>query len=143
MQAQNFQFGLSLQPALTNNLIHNDGTVPKAVEDLYKSIESKTFGYSGYLFSQYKLSLKADLRIGAGYSKTGYVTNRVKLIYAQPEPSAPESIVFAYSHHDIIIPILFKYNLTRLKNTFYVIGGLTPQIKLTRSKTITMKYADG
>ncbi len=143
IQAQKFKFGLAVQPFLTDNFLSNDGSVPDEVSDLFSSLEHTTMGYSGYLFTQYTISTRCSVRAGAGYSRMGYEHRRNQLIFAQPEPNLPEYGQSFYTHHDVIVPLLVTYNLTKRKHNFYLLGGLTPQMKISRTKTQKLWYTGG
>lgn len=145
-QQNKFKFGVVLNPAWNDNVTTNKGNnVPKEVEEVIKKLEGKAFGYYGYLFAQYALNKNAILRVGVGYANMCYAANKgsTKLIFEVPEPTAPEYAKFTYCHGDIVLPTLFKYNFSKRKNTLYVLGGPTTQVRLHRTKKIVLQYADG
>ncbi len=145
LSAQNkFHFGAVVSPVISGNILSNDGTVPGTVAETFRGLEKTVFGYTGYMFTQYKINEKWSILTGAGYAHTGYTTGKhSNLVFAQPEPSAIQSVRFSWIHQDIILPVLSRYNLTKRKNKFYVIGGLTPLLKLGRIKKQESGYLDG
>ena len=142
-QAQIFRYGFAVCPSRTGNFLYNDGSVPGTVENQFNGLESQKAGYSLYFFTKYTLKTRWAFWAGVGYSKTGYRINRMKLNYAYPEPTVPEYLLYSCNHYDIIFPLLFKYNLSRRKSTFYLIGGPSPQVKLARISDLRFDYANG
>jgi len=142
-QTSKFRFGLALNAGRTDNIQSNDGSVPNVVSNAYKDLEQRSIGYSGQIFTQYSTSSKFKLQVGMGYVRTEYATEIKELVFAQPEPNMPRYSKFEYSHQDLMLPIQARYNFSVKKNTFYVLGGISPLFKLKRSKTNTLWYADG
>ena len=42
-----------------------------------------------------------------------------------------------------MLPVLLRYNISRRPNKFYLIGGITPQIKISRITTTKLWYPSG
>ncbi|MBC7777719.1 MAG: PorT family protein [Phycisphaerae bacterium] len=142
-QSHKFRLGVTLNAGLTDNFLSNDGSVPDVVATTFKNSEKSTLGYAAHAFAQYPASARLKLQLGIGYAKTGFDTPKRALVFEVPEPSGLKYIKFEFSHHNITLPLQARYNFSKKKNTFYLMGGITPLFKLKRSKTITSWYADG
>jgi hypothetical protein len=141
-QSPKFRFGLSLRPAITDNILSSDGSIPSNVVNNLKYQELRDWGYSALLFAQYEANTRLKFQFGIGYSRTGYSTRRKALIYQTPEPGAPEYSKFEYAYHDLIVPVQLRYNLSKKQNTFYLLGGISTALKLSRTTTRTLWYAN-
>jgi len=142
-QAQNFRFGLNVSPALTDNLLSKDGTMLGTVSGPVKNTDEQTFGYYAYFFSQYALTKKWNFQLGIGYSRIHYITGKKSnLVFAEADPGVVVYAPFSWKYEDIIVPVLSRYYFTK-RNNFYLIGGLTPQIKLKRIKKQEAGYFFG
>lgn len=142
-QEKKFKFGVVVNPNISNNFLSNDGSVPDAVAEVFADIEKFTWGHYDYLFTQYSINARFKIQIGTGYSQSGYVTKKKELRFSQPSPTDPEYSKFFYTYHDIIFPVLLRYNLGRRLNKFYLIGGIAPQVKISRTKTHKLWYPSG
>ena len=143
VQAQTFRFGLTLSPTLTGNFVYRNGSVPDVVIAFYKEKEITTFGYSAFLFSEYKLHPRASLRMGIGYARSGYRTQQQEFIFDLPEPNAPKYTRTVYEYQDVMVPVWFKYTPFKHKPGFYLIGGPGAQMKLARTNILIRTYANG
>lgn len=141
-QNSKFRFGLSLRPSVTDNILSSDGSVPTQVVNNIKYRELRDFGYSALIFAQYEASARLKFQAGLGYSRTGYSNRKVTLIFEMPEPGAPTNSKFSYASHDLIVPVQLRYNLSKKQNGFYLLGGVSSVIKLSRTTTRTLWYAD-
>ena len=134
-----FNFGLALNTGISDNFI----TGSSLPAEQYKDLEQRKWGYYGYLFTQYPLSNKARLQIGMGYSRTGFQDAVLKYQYATPEPSAPTHGQFLFDYHDVMAPVLYRHQFSAGKNSFYLIGGITPLFNVRREKIYKAWYQNG
>jgi hypothetical protein len=138
-----FRFGLSLNPSISDNIISNSGNTPSGVLEIYRNLEKPIFAYEISIFSQYALSQKSNLRVGFGFSNTGYGTEKTKTSFAVPDPTKPDYTRFIWQHQDIVIPILYSRYLKKENGKFYFIIGIEPQINVNRDIILKQWFEDG
>ncbi len=144
-QNSNFAVGVAFHPARSGNIISNDGTTLGSSSAPVRTTKKQTFGYYAYLFAQYTINPSWRVQTGIGYSKLHYLTGKVSnLLFAAPnDPLTIKYTPFSWVHQDLIVSVLCRYNLTKRKNNFYLIGSFTSQIKLSRIKKQEAGYLIG
>ena len=141
-QTPKFQFGIGAMPLWSDHIILSNGNASDDIVDLFKKNEKGRMGYMANIFAAYHINPKSSFRFGLGYSNTGYNNKKISLIFVNPEPAPPQSAQFSWIHHDITVPLLFKYYINAQKS-FYLLGGIMPLIKLQRTTQQKLWYSDG
>jgi hypothetical protein len=145
-QDKKFSFGLNLFPNVSDVIITNDGTAPDEQLDFYKEDEIPKLSFSGGFFVEYLLSPKSSIGIGLGYQNTGGKTKSTQLIFASDiDPSigftnnSGTEVQFIYNHHNIEIPLYYKFNFTK---KFYLLTGTSGIINLYNTTTSVFYTTD-
>lgn len=131
--------GIALTPCFSHRVLTRSDLVPANIGQW----ERGRLAYQGHIFTQYDFNPKLSLQVGLGYALTGYGNKKTKLIFATPEPTAPEYGKFFYSHQDIIMPLLLRYHFNNKQNRFYITWGLIPNVKILRYRIFKAWYDDG
>jgi hypothetical protein len=147
-----WSFGAEIFPNSTYEIITNDGTA--VGEELYREIEVAKLCISGQVYASYNLNSKSSISIGLGYQNTGNQTkfkqlsfsdridSRRGFVYDSTSSNSSQVLTypkFVYNHHNIQIPIFYKYNFT---NRFYARSGISSIFNFSNTTTSVMKTSD-
>ncbi|MEX1191035.1 MAG: outer membrane beta-barrel protein [Brumimicrobium sp.] len=147
-QESKFDFGINLYPSYSFGMMSNDGSTPGSVQNGFSNIERGKPSISGNLFVEYKLNTKSAIGFGLGYQNNGQRTKKMDLIFnvdpvlgiQENDPDQPTEGQFIYNHHNLEIPVYYKY---KFKNQFYILLGVSGIINISNTTTSKLFYADG
>ena len=139
-QDKKFGFGFLINPNLSDNFIYEPNSIAAGV---FGNLEKPKWSYSAFIFTDYGRSARSKLRVGLGYSNSGYQTDKIKTNSATPSPLEPEYTKFTWTHHDILIPILYKLRVKESWKNSYLVFGISPLIKVSRRQRLESWYASG
>lgn len=147
-QDRKFDLGISLTPNYSFNIMKNDGGMPIAAEEYFRSIETGKYAFSGSLFLEYKQNQKISFQLGLGYQNIGektikldiHDTNNIIVGLTPEEAALISHASFNYNRHNLEIPFYFKYKLNK---TFYALIGTSVLINIANYTTSFKYYKDG
>lgn len=139
-QERKFHFGANLFPNFSTGLITNNGKVSSTVESSYKGLETWKPSFSGNLFVEYFFNQKSILGFGIGYQNNGERTKKMDLVFGTPLPSLPIQSKFIYNHHNIELPVYYRYVFGK---RFFVLAGISGIINISNTKNSILYYEDG
>jgi len=138
------QIGINVSPDICfRTLKNNDGssTSDLIVERNNKN-ETIKVGYTAGLNVCFNIKKFVGLETGIQYSNRGYQTKMRDLVYAQPEPSAPNRVKLIYNFHCIDIPVKANFTIGKKKVRFFTSVGVTTNIFITETQTSVLIYSD-
>jgi hypothetical protein len=98
-----------------------------------------TVGYQFGFLTQYAFSDVSKLQFGIGLMQTGSTTGQFSIGNTTRDIASFESQTI---NQDLMLPILYKRNFSP-KSPFYIVGGLTPLLKINRNNKSIINFADG
>lgn len=140
-QTKKFSAGISVMPLWSDFIISSDGTTPDDILQIAREDTKGTLGFNALAMGEYPIKNRLSLRIGLGYSQTGYETPKKELRWAQPAPSEPTASKFKTIHSDVVIPFVLKLYSKRKPNWYGLIGG-SSVIMIGRTQKMTLWYLD-
>ena len=147
-QEKKIELGLGLFPNLSFAIQTNDGTAEDEILIGYQGMEIAKLAISSNIFVEYKLNKNSILGLGMGYQNNGSRTKKTALVFGidpitgNPisDPSFPTNARFVYTHHNIEIPLYYKYMFG--EKLFVLIGG-SSILNISNTQTIIQYHADG
>lgn len=136
-QDKDFHFGFCIYPNYSIGMITNDGSVSVDMQNYYEDIEIGKPSISGNIFVEYNFTNKFSSSIGIGYQNCGEKTKKQDLTYNTSDPLLGTHVRFVYNHHNLEIPLLFKYNIT---NEIYVTAGTSGIFNIYNTSTSKMYF---
>lgn len=147
-QDKKFQFGLNLFPNYSVGILTNDGTAPTYLETGVQQMETWKPSVSGNIFVEYKLNEKSSVGFGLGYQNNGERIKMIDLIFGVDpqtglpivDPSLPTAVKFLYNHHNIEIPLYYKYSFG---SRWFLTGGISTILNVSNTVGSVQYFADG
>ncbi len=124
------KYGFSIGVFNSNfKLKYDDVFVTPAFDSVQSINPVNKFGFSLGLIANFKLAQYLDFRITP---KVGFYQNTIEIVYTDP---TRETFAANTDLSRVEIPLLLKYKSARRGNTrMYLIGGVTPAIRVSGSK---------
>lgn len=142
-QTKKFSAGISVMPLWSDFIISSDGTTPDVILQVTKETTKGRLGFNALAMGEYQIKKRLSLRIGLGYSQTGYGPKKIDDIrWSQPAPSEPTAIKINHINSDVIIPVVLKLHFKRKPNWYGLIGG-SSIIMIARATKTTKWFSDG
>jgi len=151
-QGDKFDFGLSLFPNFSYQIISNDGNTPNDVENAFRELETWKPSFSASIFVEYKLSAKSIIGLGFGYQNNGSRTKKTDLTFGdQIDPrrgvilkdsssTPPSDARFVSNHHNLEIQLYYRCSFGK---RYYVLAGISGIINLENTQTTILYFDDG
>ena len=138
------QIGINISPDICfRTLENNDGS---STSDIIMKLnnENETFklGYTAGLNICFNIKKFVGIETGIQYTNKGYQTKMRDLIFAQPDPIAPNKAKFIYNFHCIDIPLKANFTIGKKKLRFFTSIGLTTNIFIKETQTSVFVYSD-
>lgn len=138
-QENKFELGLGLFPNLSFAIQTNDGTPEDEILLGYQGMEIAKPSISSNIFVEYKINKNSILGLGMGYQNNGNRTKKTDLVFGidpitgNPisDPSFPTHARFVYTHHNIEIPLYYKY---MFGDQFFVLIGTSSVINISNTQ---------
>ena len=138
-QENKFELGLGLFPNLSFAIQTNDGTPEDEILLGYQGMEIAKPSISSNIFVEYKINKNSILGLGMGYQNNGNRTKKTDLVFVidpitgNPisDPSFPTHARFVYTHHNIEIPLYYKY---MFGDQFFVLIGTSSVINISNTQ---------
>ena len=138
-QENKFELGLGLFPNLSFAIQTNDGTPEDEILLGYQGMEIAKPSISSNIFVEYKINKNSILGLGMGYQNNGNRTKKTDLVFGidpitgNPisDPSFPTHARFIYTHHNIEIPLYYKY---MFGDQFFVLIGTSSVINISNTQ---------
>jgi hypothetical protein len=146
-----FSLGLILSPDYCYRNIETDASY-KWVKDLRDSREIPKFGYSAGLSAALLISKKISFEVGVLFSDKGYKTEKLDLVYStsvdprygfKSTGGLPIKARVNYHFHYIDIPLKVDYFILTGGLKIYCTVGISSNLFLSQTNTITMEFNDG
>lgn len=138
------QLGINLSPDVCYRTLKNmDGEYDTDLNIItHNSIEIPKIGFTGGINVAINFTRFFGIETGIHYSDKGYQTKVLELTPpgGGPDPSAPDKIRYNYHFHYIDIPLKFYFTVGKKKVRFLATGGITTNIFIDETQTITRFY---
>ena len=146
-QENKFELGLGLFPNLSFAIQTNDGSIANEILVGYQGMEIAKPSISSNIFVEYKINKNSILGLGMGYQNNGSRTKKTDLIFGVDpitgnpisDPSFPTHARFVYTHHNIEIPLYYKY---MFGDQFFVLIGTSSVINISNTQTSIQYFTD-
>ena len=146
-QENKFELGLSLFPNLAFAIQTNDGSIANEILVGYQGMEIAKPSISSNIFVEYRINKNSILGLGMGYQNNGSRTKKTALVFGidpitgNPisDPSFPTHARFVYTHHNIEIPLYYKY---MFGDQFFVLIGTSSVINISNTQTSIQYFTD-
>ena len=127
-QENKFELGFGVFPNLAFAIQTNDGSIANEILVGYQGMEIAKPSISSNIFVEYRINKNSILGLGMGYQNNGSRTKKTDLVFGidpitgNPisDPSFPTHARFVYTHHNIEIPLYYKY---MFGDQFFVLIG--------------------
>jgi len=147
-QESKFKFGINLFPNYSTGIISNDGLTPPEVVASIEEREISKPSFSALIFTEYSLKEKAFIGLGIGYQNNGERTTKAQIYTGYDpvtgtfisDPSFPTDARFVYNHHNIEIPLYFRYVFG---NKFFVMLGTSGIVNFSNTISSVFYYENG
>lgn len=139
-----FQLGVNFSPDVNYRILeNNDGTeMSDAIINSRDDREIPKFGYSTGLNVCFNINRFLGIETGLQYSNKGYQTEKIDLIFGQPDPSLPEHLKYIDDFHYVDIPLKVNFTAGKKKVRFFSSVGITTNIFIKGTTTSVIYYSD-
>ena len=146
-QENKFELGFGVFPNLAFAIQTNDGSIANEILVGYQGMEIAKPSISSNIFVEYKINKNSILGLGMGYQNNGSRTKKTDLVFGidpitgNPisDPSFPTHARFVYTHHNIEIPLYYKY---MFGDQFFVLIGTSSVINISNTQTSIQYFTD-
>ncbi|MDA9161486.1 PorT family protein [Crocinitomicaceae bacterium] len=146
-QENKFELGFGVFPNLAFAIQTNDGSIANEILVGYQGMEIAKPSISSNIFVEYRINKNSILGLGMGYQNNGSRTKKTDLVFGidpitgNPisDPSFPTHARFVYTHHNIEIPLYYKY---MFGDQFFVLIGTSSVINISNTQTSIQYFTD-
>ena len=146
-QENKFELGFGVFPNLAFAIQTNDGSIANEILVGYQGMEIAKPSISSNIFVEYKINKNSILGLGMGYQNNGSRTKKTDLVFGVDpitgnpisDPSFPTHARFVYTHHNIEIPLYYKY---MFGDQFFVLIGTSSVINISNTQTSIQYFTD-
>lgn len=138
------QIGINISPDICYRTIRNNNA--SSISDIFITMrnqnETAKVGYTAGINACFNIKKNISLETGVQYSNKGYQLKMIDLIYAQPEPNAPNKAKNIYNFHCIDIPLKANFTIRKKRVSYFTSIGLTTNIFVNETQTSVLVYSD-
>jgi hypothetical protein len=139
-QERKFDFSISAVPLVSDNFLKGAGNTTKEYLANIRAREIGRIGFASQMLVRYRMNKRFYIQSGIGYLNSGYISDKVKLVPAVPDPTFPTYRLSSFNQHSITVPLLLQYYFNTTKNRFYLVGGFTPSFSVNAYDKSTLIY---